>query len=158
MISCCQIAVGGGDQLAGEAPRRGLPDALKLAALQDAQQLDLNVGVELADLVEKHGAVGAAGLEPSAAVLRGAGEGAAPMAEQLRLDQRRAQRRQVDGAEARRGIGGKRLRARIERDVARQRDGARHQLLAGPRFADDQRRDVGHAVVERRRDSAAHRR
>jgi hypothetical protein len=57
-----QIAVGGGDYPAGEAARSRVADAMELAILQHAQQLDPNVRIGLADLVEKDGAVRAAGL------------------------------------------------------------------------------------------------
>jgi len=62
------------------------PDALELALLQHAQQLDLGREVDVADLVEEErSAVGE--LEPSLLALLGAGEGAFLVAEELRLDE-----------------------------------------------------------------------
>ena len=67
-------------------------DALELALLQDAQQRDLRLHRQLADLVEEDGpAVGE--LEAAEAPLRRAGERAFLVAEELRRDQRRAGRR-----------------------------------------------------------------
>ena len=102
-----------------EAPRLGLADAVELAALQHAQQLHLDRGVELADLVQEDRAVRPAALEPPGAVLDGAGEGAAAVPEQLRLDERRrsAPTGSRPGSRASR-VGGEGLRLRVERDVA----------------------------------------
>src|SRR5262245_54390515 len=67
-------------------------DALETARLQDAQQLGLQLGLELADLVEEErAAVGE--LEPAALALARAGERALLVAEELALEQRLGQRR-----------------------------------------------------------------
>jgi hypothetical protein len=81
-----EIAVGGCHDLAQEHARLGLTDALKRASLQDAQELDLQFGAELTDLVQEHGAFGAAQLEPPLVILERAGERAAPVSEQLGFD------------------------------------------------------------------------
>ena len=144
-----EVAVGGRDQLALERPRRGLADARELARLQDAQQLDLNRGVDLPHLVEQHRAEPRTRLEPADAILHGAGEGALAVAEQLRLDERGRQRGHVQRVE--RPVEGCRelLPLGVERDVAGQADRARDELLAGPRRSRDKGRDVVHPVVER---------
>jgi hypothetical protein len=72
-----------------------------------------------------------------------------PVPEELRLDQRGRERRQVEGVEAlgvllREGAG-----LLVEGHVARQRDRARDELLAGAGLPDHQGGDVGHALVER---------
>ena len=61
--------------------------------------LTLDRRVDLADLVEEHGAHGGARLEPAHAVLDRPGEGALPVTEQLRLDEGRRQGRDVEGVE-----------------------------------------------------------
>ena len=71
------------------------PDALECAFLQHAQQLGLHVGRQIADFVEKErAAVGQ--LETALAHRDRAREGAALVAEELGLDQRRRERRAVD--------------------------------------------------------------
>ena len=122
-----QILVGGGDDahvdlLAARRPQR--PD---LALLQDAQQLGLQRGRQLADLVEEQGA--AVGLDEQAGAIRArVGERAALVAEQLALQQRVGDGGAVDGDE----------RAFAARAVEVER--LRHQLLAGARLAGDQHR------------------
>ena len=81
-----QVAVGGAEDAHVDAERLGLADAADLARLQEAQQLDLDVLVQLADFVEEQrAAVG--DLEEPLVVAVGAGERALAMAEQLALDQ-----------------------------------------------------------------------
>ena len=144
-----QIAVGGRDELAGEAAVARVAEPLERARLQHAEELHLHRRIELADLVEEDGAQRRAHLEPSRAVLHRAGECAAAMAEQLRLDQRGRQRGGVEHVERARIVLGERVTLRIERDVARQADRARHELLAGAGRPTDQRGDVAHPLVER---------
>ena len=70
------------------------------------------------------------------------------MAEQLRLDQSRRERGEVQREER----AGRRLDedlpGRVERDVAREPDRPGDQLLAGTRGPGDQGRDVAHPGVE----------
>ena len=100
-----------------------------LAFLQHAQQLDLEGRRCLADFVEEDGA--AVGLlEEADAVLVGAGEGAALVAEQLGFEQLVRQRAAVLDDEA------------LVAATAAVVDGACQQFLAGARFAGDEHRDV----------------
>jgi len=100
-----------------------------LAALQRAQQLGLQLGGHVADLVEEERA--ARGLaEAPQPRLDGTGEGAALVAEQLALEQLARDRRRVDGHEGQRAA------------MARCVQGARDQLLAGAALAGDQHRHV----------------
>lgn len=50
-----------------EAARLSLPNALELVVLQDTQELRLDGGIELTNLVEKDSSVAAAGFEPAGA-------------------------------------------------------------------------------------------
>ena len=81
-----QIAVGRGDPAHVDLERARAADALEAALLEHAQQLGLQLGLELADLVEEErAAVGQ--LEPAALALGRAGERALLVAEQLALEQ-----------------------------------------------------------------------
>ena len=73
-------------------------DRLDLALLDHAQQLVLHLGRDVADLVEEERAARRLAEQAAPRPLR-AGEGALLVAEQLRLDQRRRQRRAVEGHE-----------------------------------------------------------
>src|SRR5205814_2527117 len=66
-------------------------DARHLARLEDVEELRLHAQRQLADLVEEHGAA-VGRLEEAGARLRGAGEGAALVAEQLALEERLGER------------------------------------------------------------------
>ena len=93
-----QVAVGGGDDADVGVQHARAAEAHELALLEHAQQLGLHRRRHLADLVEEqHAAVGLL----DAARLGGdrAGERAALVAEQLRLEQLVGQRRAVDGDE-----------------------------------------------------------
>ena len=81
-----QVAVGGRDDADIDLDRLLAADALELALLEDAEQLGLRVGRQLADLVEEDGAA-VGQLEAADAPGDGAGEGAFLVAEQLALDQ-----------------------------------------------------------------------
>src|SRR5207244_13077262 len=99
------------------------------AILQHAQQLDLHGGGGLADLVEEDRA--AIGLLKEPALLAdGAGERAALVAEQLRLEQGLRQGAAIDGDElpAPAGVGV---------------NGAREQFVAGGRVAAEEDGGVG---------------
>src|SRR5205809_226440 len=144
-----QIAVGGGHDLAAEEERLRVPEALEGARLEDAQELHLDRRVGVADLVQEDRPEGLAGLEPAGAVLERAREGAAAVAEELRLDEGGREGGEVERVEEVAESRREALRARVEGDVAREADGARDHLLARPRRADDQRGDVVHPLVER---------
>jgi hypothetical protein len=143
-----QIAVRRRHDLAPEAPLAGVAEALEDARFEDPQELDLNGAVHLADLVEEDRTQRRTGLEMTGAVADGAGEGAAAVAEELGFDQRRRQSRQVEGKEGFLRALGESVGFGIERDIARHRDGARHQLLAGPRGTGDEGRQVAHPAVQ----------
>ena len=106
------------------------PTRSKRALLQHAQELGLQLGLELADLVEEEGAA-VGELDAAAPARGGAGEGALLVAEQLALEQRLAERRAVDRDERAR-----RARAPVV-------DGARRDLLAGAALAEQQHGRVG---------------
>ena len=90
-----QVAVGRGDDAHVDRSDVVAADALELALLQHAQQLDLQLRRQLADLVEEdRPAVGQ--LEPADAPGDRAGERALLVPEQLALDQARRQRGAVD--------------------------------------------------------------
>ena len=144
-----EIAIGRGDQLALEVAWRCLADALKLARLQHPQQLDLDRRVDLANLVEQHGTERRTRFQPADAVLQRPGERAFPVPEQLRLDERRRQRRQIQRVEGPVEIGDERFAVGVERNVARKRDGPGHQFLARARGSGHQRGDIVHPAEER---------
>jgi hypothetical protein len=122
-----EISVGRRDQAHVDASRGHAADALKLALLQRPEQLDLHFQGDLTDLVQEQGpAVG----QLEAAGLAGdrAGEGAALVAEELRLDEIPGDGRAVDADERLVLAGG----------VVVDRRG--HQLLTGARLAGDEHR------------------
>jgi hypothetical protein len=81
-----QVAVRRGDHADVDADRLAAADALELALLEDAEELHLRVGRDVADLVEEdRAAVGQ--LEAAEPPLRRAGEGAVLVAEELALDE-----------------------------------------------------------------------
>ena len=101
------------------------PTARNSRSWISAQQLDLHLQRQVADFVEEsRAAVGQ--LHQPLLVLRGAAEGALHVAEKLAFHQRAHQRAAIDGHE---------LAARV--GVV---DGARHHLLAGAAFAQQQHR------------------
>ncbi len=82
-----QIAVGRGNESHVHASVSAVrADALNFAGLKKAEQHDLHARAHLADFVEEHGAVGCH-LEQARLVAIRAGEAAAHVSEQLRLDQ-----------------------------------------------------------------------
>ena len=87
-----QILVRRGDQPHVGGQRLVRADALKRPLAQKAQQLDLDGGVNLADLVQEQRAALRL-FEAADAPLVGAGERALLVAEQFALQQRRRQRR-----------------------------------------------------------------
>ena len=74
---------------------------------------------------------GGTGFEPALAIADRAGERPAAMAEQLGFHQRRRKRRDVDREKGGIAVVRESQPALVERHVARLRDGARRQLLAG---------------------------
>jgi hypothetical protein len=132
-----QMLVGGRDDAHVNAHRTRRADPRHLAIFDRAQQPVLGRAGQRGELVQEQGA--AVGfLEPALARLRGAGESARFVAEQLRLDQRLGQGRAVEGDERAVPASGKMVQALGD------------QLLAGTPLADHQ-----HRPVERRRAARA---
>ena len=125
-----EVAVGGGEDADVDRLGAGVADAHHHLLLQRAQDLDLQRQRHLADLVEEQGAA-VGRLEAARLVADGAGEGAAHVAEQLRLEQVLGDGAAVDGDE--RALGARRAAVELARD----------QLLAGAGLAGDEHRDVG---------------
>ena len=126
----CQVAVGGRDHAYVDRRRLGGAEPPDLAALERAQQLDLQGGRHLGDLVqEQRAAVGF--LEQAGLGDGGPGEGAPHVAEQLRLQQRLRHRAAVHRHE------------RTGRSRAGVVDGLGDDLLAGAGLALDQQGGVG---------------
>ena len=130
-----QVHVGGGHQPELHLDRLVAADALDLAFLNGAQQLRLQVELQIADLVEEErAAVGQ--LELADLLAHGAGEGALLVAEERALDQLARNGSDVDGDERPVGLLGMAV------------DHARHQFLAGAALAEDEHRgwQVRHLV------------
>jgi hypothetical protein len=124
--SLLEVAVGGGDEADVEAARLGGAEAAHLAFLEGAEQLGLERGGQLGDLVEEERAA-VCGLEQAGLVAVGAGECALLVAEQLGLEQVLGQGRAVDGDEAA-GAAGQHVQC------------AGDELLAGAALAGDEDR------------------
>src|SRR4051794_13527707 len=120
-----QVAVGRRDDPGVDLEGARVADALELPLLQDAEQLDLELGRGAVDLVEED-AARVRRLEPAGPVIDRAGERTLDVAEQLALEQALGQGAAVD-ADVRAGEA----RAEVV-------DGARDQLLARPGLAEDQ--------------------
>ena len=138
-----EVGVGGGDDADVDAGGLRLADRMDLAGLEKAQQLGLDVEAGVADLVEEQRAAGG-GADDALEVLDGAGEGAAAVAEQLRVEHVLRRRGAVEGQEGRRGAG----RAGV--------NGAGEHLLAGAGFAGDEHRHVGRGDAARGGEEGLH--
>jgi len=132
--------VRGRDHAHVDAHRLRGADGEHLALLQRAQQLRLQIGRQVADLVEEQRAA-IRGAEQAGLGLVGAGEGALDVAEQLALHELPAQRRAVE-------------RHQLARAAAQAVELVRDPLLARAGLADDQRR---RGVGRRARDLHAQR-
>jgi len=150
----CELAVGGGDHTTAEAPGLAAADRGERALLQDLEQLDLDGNRNLADLVEEQRAVLVAALEHALVVVDRAGERALAMAEELRLDQRLGELREVDRDEGLGEIGGEAALLGDIRNERRAPDRARHHALACAGLSEDERREILHAVPQRRLEAA----
>ncbi len=122
--------MGGGDDAHVGGAGDAFAQHLVLALLQDAQELDLKDERHIADLVEKQGAV-LGQLDATGARLRGAGEGAARVTEQLALQQRFGNGAAIDGHE------------RTLRPTRRRVQRARNDLFAGAALAGQKHSGVG---------------
>ena len=120
-----EVAVGRRDDAHVDADRLVAADALELALLQHAQQLDLGLERQLADLVEEQRAA-VRQLEAALVLADRAGERALLVAEQLALDE----------------AGGDRGAVHLDEQALAPRAGlvdrARDQLLAGAGLARDE--------------------
>ena len=125
-----KIGVAGGDQAKVAADQARAADASKLALLQHAQELCLGLEGQVRDLVEEKGGA-VRQLEDAHPPTVGAGEGAAFVAEELALEQRRRDGVAVHGDE----LPG--------RSVAQLVDESGDELLAGAGLTRDQDRHVG---------------
>jgi hypothetical protein len=130
--AACRSRFGRGNHADVHAERPAATDPLELALLQHAQQHDLSLGRQLADLVEENrAAVGQ--LEATQAPLESSGERTLLVAEQLRRDERRRNRGTIHRDE-----GPRRARGSLV-------DGPGDKLLAGAGLTGDQ-----HGRIRRR--------
>ena len=126
-----QVAAGGGDHAHVDLDDLVAAQGLQLLLLQHTQQLGLQRQRHVADLVEEQGAA-VRELELAVAALAFcAGVGAGGDAEELRLQQRLGDRRDIDADEGPRRT----RRGRM--------DALREQLLAGARLAQQQHGGIG---------------
>src|SRR4051794_3252293 len=132
-----EILVAGGDDPRVHLHRRGLADPADLALLEHAQELSLDAGTDVADLVQEQGSEARLLEQPAAGPGR-AGERPARMTEQLALQD---------------AFGDRAAIHRYEwslRSARRAVDRARDELLAGARLADHQHGRVGERHPRRR--------
>ena len=93
-----EIGVGGRHDPHVDGDRRRLAERMHVARLEEAEQLGLHVHADLADFVEEQRAAGGAADDAGKRVV-GAGEGAAPVAEELAVEHLARHRRAVEGQE-----------------------------------------------------------
>ncbi len=124
-----EIAIGGRDPPDVGRERPCAAEALEPPLLKDAQDLGLQIELQLADLVEKESPPFRE-LEPAAVLRVRPGERAPLVTEKLALEERVAQRRAVHRDE------------RLARSGARDVHRAGGDLLARPRFAEQEHRRV----------------
>src|SRR5207302_2619373 len=120
-----EVAVRRGDDAHVDLLRARTPEALELLLLQHAQELWLELGRNVADLVEEQRA-SVCQLEPPHALRDRTAERAPLVTEQLALEETRRDGRTVE------------LHERPLAALAQLVNGARDELLAGPRFAPDE--------------------
>jgi hypothetical protein len=125
-----QILMGGGQDPHVDLDRARAAHGLVFPFLQDAQYLGLRGEAHVPDLVQKEGAA-VGGAEASLAFRDGTGVGALDRPEEFRLDQVAGNGGAVDPDE------------RLSDPGAEVVQGARHQLLAGATFPEDQDPGVG---------------
>ncbi len=125
-----QVLVGGGHDADVDLDLLCAADALETALLEHAQELDLEVGGQLADFVEKQGAA-VGEFEAAALAGHGARERALFVAKELALQHADVEGHAVDRDEGPAGPGGGEV------------DGPGHELLARARLAGDKHRGLG---------------
>ena len=91
-----EVRVGGGDDAHIDDRGSRFADRCDFAGFEEAEQLRLQLEAEFADFVEEEGAVAGAA-DDAGVVAVGAGEGAAPMAEQMALERSRGMAAQLKG-------------------------------------------------------------
>ncbi len=138
-----EVGVGGDDQPDVDAARLRFTDRVDLVRFEEAKQLGLDLETGIADLVEEQRAAGG-GAHDALEVVDGAGERAAPVAEQLRVKHVLGRRRAVEREEGRLGAGG----AGVDRPG--------EHFLARARFAGDEDGDVGRRNAARDGEDALH--
>src|SRR5213079_1385559 len=120
-----QLHVGGGDDAHVDLDAAVRAELLDLALLEHAEQLQLHVERDALDLVQEQRPAGRE-LDLPHPIVNRARERAALVAEELALEERVREGRAVDGDEA------------AALALALKVDGARRELLAGPRLAVDE--------------------
>src|SRR5262249_24084168 len=123
--------------------RLRLAEAVDLVGLEEAEQLRLEVGADLGDLVEEHGAAGG-GADDAVERAVGAGEGALAVAEELALEHLARDRGAVEGDEGPAAAAGGAV------------DRAREDFLAGAGLAGQEHSDVGGRDAARDREELGH--
>src|SRR5208282_287620 len=119
-----KLLVGGGNQANIEGCGMDAAEGAQLALLDDAQELDLSRGREIADLIEEESAT-LGGLEVAGLRAIGAGKSASMVAEELGFDDIFRERATIDGNERHRPA------------VALLVHCSRDEFLAGPGFPGD---------------------
>jgi len=125
-----EVRVGGDDDTDVHGEWRAVAERTDFARLEEAQQFGLQFEAELADLVEEERAA-ARRADDAGTVAVGAGERAAPVAEQLALQHLAGDGGAVEGDE--RSVGA----------IGVVVDGSRDDFLAGPAFSGNEDADVG---------------
>ena len=127
---CGEIAIGGGDDACIDADGAVAAEAFEFLLLEDAEELGLQLGRDVADFIEENGA--AVGEFESADLLgNGAGEGSFLVAEELAFEQA--------GGDS----GAVNLHEGSAVPAAEIVDGAGHAFLAGAGFAEEQDGRIG---------------
>ena len=120
-----EVGVGRGDDADVDLDRLRLAEAVHFVGLEEAQQLGLELGPDLGNLVEEERAAGG-GADDAVEGVLGAGEGALAIAEQLALEHLARHGGAVEGHERLGGAAGGAV------------DGAREHFLAGAGLAGEQ--------------------
>ena len=137
-----------GDHPPAEAHLLAAADRREDALLQHPQQLDLHGRGDLADFIEKNRPVRTASREDAFVRLHRARECALPVPEQLGLDERLGELREIDRHETAREAFGEALLPRVERDESGAPDCRCRRPFAGAGLAEQQRREILHPAPQ----------